>query len=167
VLASAPGGLAPAACVGVTAAVRADRLYDPASRTGRGVTSTPNPVGSPTVRSTRAPEASATRRDRSPPVHRGSTRSRQVQDCNGHQRSPRELRNRSSYLQRSHHQAALQVAGQSSSLPTHAVTTLVGRLSACAELPGPRRLRLGVPARPVPAPGTCALPAHLRPGAGA
>ena len=56
-------------------------------------------------------------RDRSPPVHGGYTRSRQVEDCNGHQRSPRELRNRRSDRQRSRHQAPLQATGQSSSLP--------------------------------------------------
>jgi hypothetical protein len=37
---------------------------------------------------------------------------------NGHQRSPGELRNRRSDRQRSRHQAPLQEAGQSSSLPT-------------------------------------------------
>jgi len=63
------------------------------------------------------PQASATGRDRSPPVHGGYTRSRQVEDCNGHQRSPRELRNRRSDRQRSRHQAPLQATGQSSSLP--------------------------------------------------
>jgi hypothetical protein len=46
-----------------------------------------------------------------------------------------------------------------------AVTTLGGPLPACAELPGPRRPRLGAPARPVPAPGTCEPPAHPRPAA--
>jgi hypothetical protein len=34
-----------------------------------------------------------TGRDQSPPVHGGYTQSRQVEDCNGHERSPRELRN--------------------------------------------------------------------------
>jgi hypothetical protein len=43
-------------------------------------------------RRTGAPEASATRRDRSPPVHGGYTRSRRVTERNGHERSPRELR---------------------------------------------------------------------------
>jgi hypothetical protein len=52
-------------------------------------------------RRTGAPEASATRRDRSPPVHGGYTRSRRVTERNGHERSPRELRNRSSARQRS------------------------------------------------------------------
>jgi hypothetical protein len=61
---------------------------------------------------TGAPEASATGRDRSPPVHGGYTRSRQVGDCNGHQRSSRELRNRRSNRERSRHQAALQEAGR-------------------------------------------------------
>jgi hypothetical protein len=74
------------------------------------------PIG-PWSRRTGAPQASATGRDRSPPVHGGYTRSRQVEDCNGHQRSPRELRNRRSDRQRSRHQAPLQATGQSSSLP--------------------------------------------------
>jgi hypothetical protein len=76
------------------------------------------PNGQPTwSRRTGAPKASATRRDRSPPVHAGYTRSRQVEECNGHERSPKESRNRRSDRQRSHHQAALQAAGESSSLP--------------------------------------------------
>jgi hypothetical protein len=73
------------------------------------------PIG-PWSRRTGAPKASATRRDRSPPVHGGYTRSWQVGECNGHERSPRELRNRRPDRQRSCHQDTLQVAGQSSSL---------------------------------------------------
>jgi hypothetical protein len=38
----------------------------------------------------RPPEAPATGRDRSPPVHGGYTRSRQIAECNGHER-PREV----------------------------------------------------------------------------
>jgi hypothetical protein len=56
---------------------------------------------------------------RSPPVHSGYTRSRQVAECNGHERSPRGLRNRRLDCQHRRHQAPLQEAGQSSSLPTH------------------------------------------------
>ncbi len=63
------------------------------------------------------PGASATGRDRSPPVHGGYRRCRQVAECNGHQRSRRELRNRRSGRERSRHQAPLQAAGRSSSLP--------------------------------------------------
>jgi hypothetical protein len=74
------------------------------------------PIG-PWSRRTGAPKASATRRDRSPPVHGEYTRSRQVEDCNGHQQSPRELRNRRSHRQHSRLQAPLQEAVQSSSLP--------------------------------------------------
>jgi hypothetical protein len=55
---------------------------------------------------------------RNPPVHGGYTRSRQVEERNGRERSPRELRNRRSARQRSRHQVCLQEAGQSSSLPT-------------------------------------------------
>jgi hypothetical protein len=74
--------------------------FDRPCRAGR-------PIG-PWSRRTGAPEASATGRDRSPPVHGGYTRSRQVGECNGHERSPRELRNRRSDSQRSRHQAPLR-----------------------------------------------------------
>jgi hypothetical protein len=83
------------------------------------------PIG-PWSRRTGAPEASATGRDRSPRVHAGYTRSRQVGDCNGHERSPRVARNRSSDRQRSRHQAPRQEAGRSSSLPTHAALRPAG-----------------------------------------
>jgi hypothetical protein len=66
---------------------------------------------------TGAPQASASRRDRSPPVHGGYTRSRQVGECNGHQRSRRVLRKRRSAHQVSRDQGTFQAAGQSSSLP--------------------------------------------------
>jgi hypothetical protein len=58
-----------------------------------------------------------TRRDRKPAVHAGYTRSRQAGEYNGRQRSPSVPTNRRSDHQRSLHQAALQQAGQSSSLP--------------------------------------------------
>jgi hypothetical protein len=45
-----------------------------------------------------------------PPVHGGYTRSRQVEERNGHERSPRELRNRRSGRQR-RRQAPLQTGG--------------------------------------------------------
>jgi hypothetical protein len=66
----------------------------------------------------RPPEAPATGRVRSPPVHSGYTRDRQIGECSGHQRSQPVPRNRRSARQHSRHQAALQEAGQSSSLPT-------------------------------------------------
>jgi hypothetical protein len=47
-----------------------------------------------------------------PPVHGGYTRSRQVEKRNGHERSPRELRNRRSGRQRRRHQAPLQTGGR-------------------------------------------------------
>src|SRR5215213_2238964 len=52
------------------------------------------------------------------PVHAGYTPCRLAEDCNGHQRSPQDPRNRRSDFRRSRHQAPLQKAGQSSSLPT-------------------------------------------------
>ena len=81
------------------------------------------PIG-PWSPRTGAPEASATGRDRCQPVHGGYTRCWHVEECNGYQRSPRELRNRRSDHQRSRHQAALHEAGQGSSLPTRTATTL-------------------------------------------
>jgi hypothetical protein len=71
-------------------------------------------------RRTGAPHASATIPDRSRPVHGGYTRSRQVGECNGHQRSRRLLRNRRSADHSSHDQGTLQSAVRSSSLPTTA-----------------------------------------------
>jgi hypothetical protein len=62
-------------------------------------------------------KASATGRDR-PLVHSGYTRSRQVGECNGHERSRPVTRNHRSENQRSRYQAAYEEAGQSSSLPT-------------------------------------------------
>jgi hypothetical protein len=46
------------------------------------------------------------------------TRSRQVEECNGHERSRAVTRIRRSASQHSRYQAALEEAGQSSSLPT-------------------------------------------------
>jgi hypothetical protein len=74
------------------------------------------PIG-PWSRRTGAPEASATERDRSLPVHGGYTRSRQVGECNGHERSRAVARSRRSSRQNSHDLVALQKAGRSSSLP--------------------------------------------------
>jgi hypothetical protein len=62
------------------------------------------PIG-PWSRRTRAPWASVTERDRSPPVDVGHTRSQQVGSIAGTKRSPRELRTRRSDRQRSRHQA--------------------------------------------------------------
>jgi hypothetical protein len=69
------------------------------------------PIG-PWPRRTGAPEASATRTGAC-----RYTRSRQVEECNGNEWSPREQRNRRSSHQRSRQQAPFQEAGQSSSLP--------------------------------------------------
>ena len=68
-------------------------------------------------RRTGAPGGACDRTDRRPPVHSGYTQSRWAEVCNGHERSLRELRNHRSEQQHSRHQAPLQTAGQSSSLP--------------------------------------------------
>jgi hypothetical protein len=79
---------------------------DRRSRAFIGLAVPGRPIG-PWSRRTGAPEASATGRDRSPPVHGGYTRSRQVGGCNGHQRSPREQRYRRSDRQLGRDQVAL------------------------------------------------------------
>jgi hypothetical protein len=58
------------------------------------------------------------RADRSLPLHGGYTRSRQVEECNGHERSRAVAMNRRSSRQHSHDLVVLQKAGRSSSLPT-------------------------------------------------
>jgi hypothetical protein len=73
-------------------------------------------------RRTGAPKASATGRDRSPSVHGGYTRSRQVAQCDGYERSLGELRNGRSDRQRGREQVARHEAGESSSLPAQEVT---------------------------------------------
>jgi hypothetical protein len=130
----------------------------------------PCPAGrsGPWSRRTGAPKTSATRRDRSPPVHGRYTSNRQVGECKGHGRSPRELRNAGQTASAAATQATLQVAGQSSSLPTHSVMILDGSpLFASVDLPALRPPRLAAPARPAPAPGTCEPPARRQPDGGA
>jgi hypothetical protein len=80
------------------------------SRLASALPCTGRPID-PWSRRTGAPEASATGWDRSPPVHGGYTRSRQVGDCNGHERSPRELRNRRSDRQEggNHHPSSREL----------------------------------------------------------
>jgi hypothetical protein len=82
-----------------------------------GLAAPGRPIG-PWSRRTGAPKASATRRDRSPPVHGGYTRSRQVEESSGHERSRTVARSRRSSRQPSHDLVVLQEAGRSSSLPT-------------------------------------------------
>jgi len=67
-------------------------------------------------------------RDQKPPAHGGYTQGWKTRDGNGHYRSPRVRRNSRSGRQHSRHQATLQEAGRSSSLPTR----LTGALRAAA-----------------------------------
>jgi len=76
------------------------------------------------------------RPDGKAPVHDGYTPSRQLWDGNGHERSRPVTKNRRSTNQRSRYQAALEEAGQSSSLPTQGQQVRIRRndqgvLNAC------------------------------------